>query len=418
MHMCHDGWMPAQPEGDTPPLDGALPPAAASGARERSLSLYVHVPYCRVRCGYCDFNTYTAEELGPGASRADFRDGIRAELDLSLSVLDRAEVPRRPVETVFFGGGTPTLLPAAVLAGVLADIRERFELAPGAEITTEANPDTLSPKYLSELAAAGFTRVSLGMQSAVPHVLATLDRTHDARRIPEVVDWVRAAGLDVSLDLIYGTPGESLADWRTSLEAALACTPDHISAYSLIVEPGTRMGMQVRRGELPMPDEDDLADKYELADSLLAAAGYDWYEVSNWARGDEHRCRHNLAYWHNADWWGYGAGAHSHIGGTRFWNAKHPRAWADRLRAGQSPAIGREVLDGPTREIERIMLAARIRDGLPPDSLPAGARSAVAEFEASGLLEPGAAARGQWRPTLTGRLLADHLVRVLTDHLG
>ncbi len=416
--MCHDGGMPAQPPGETPPRDGALPASAAHGAEDRTFSLYVHVPYCRVRCGYCDFNTYTAEELGPGASRADFRDGIRAELDLSVRVLERAAVPGRPVETVFFGGGTPTLLPAEVLAGVLDDIRARFDLAPGAEITTEANPDTLSPAYLAILAAAGFTRVSLGMQSAVPHVLATLDRTHDAARIPEVVAWVKDAGLDVSLDLIYGTPGESLADWETTVRAAVGCAPDHVSAYSLIVEPGTRMGMQVRRGELPMPDDDDLADKYELAESLLAPAGYAWYEVSNWARGPEHRCRHNLAYWRNADWWGYGAGAHSHIGGTRFWNAKHPRAWADRLRAGDSPAIGREVLDAPVRELERIMLAARIEHGLTIASLPAGARATVQEFVAEGLLERSAAEAGRWAPTLRGRLLADAMVRRLADHLG
>ncbi|GAA4285361.1 radical SAM family heme chaperone HemW [Brevibacterium daeguense] len=407
--------MPAQPDGETPPADGSLPPQVAGGAADRSLSLYVHVPYCRTRCGYCDFNTYTVTELGPGASRSDYRATVAAELDLSLGVMGRAQLEPRAVSTIFFGGGTPTMLDAQELAGVLGDIRERFELDSAAEVTTEANPDTLSPAYVRALADAGFTRVSLGMQSAVPHVLRTLDRTHEAERIPEVVQWIKDAGLDVSLDLIYGTPGESLTDWHTSVEAALACRPDHISAYSLIVEPGTRMGVQVRRGELPMPDEDDLADKYELAEALLASAGFGWYEVSNWAIDEKHRCEHNLAYWRNADWWGYGPGAHSHIGGVRFWNAKHPRAWSDRLRAGRSPAVGREVLDDTTREIERLLLGARIHRGLLLDSLPESSAGLIREFQDSGLLDPAEADAGFWTPTLQGRLLADHMVRRLTD---
>ncbi|WP_349828024.1 radical SAM family heme chaperone HemW [Brevibacterium litoralis] len=409
--------MPAQPEGETPPLSGHLPATAAAGAGDRTFSLYVHVPYCRVRCGYCDFNTYTAEELGPGANRADYRANLAAELDLSVRVLAGSGLPERPVSTVFFGGGTPTLLAAEVLAGVLDDARSRFRFAPDAEITTEANPDTLTPEYLATLAAAGFTRVSLGMQSAVPRVLATLDRTHEASRIPQVVQWVKDAGLQVSLDLIYGTPGESVADWRTTVETAVACAPDHISAYSLIVEPGTKMGAQVRRGELPMPDEDDLADKYEIADRAFGAAGLGWYEVSNWSTGPDTRCRHNMAYWRNADWWGYGPGAHSHLGGVRFWNAKHPRAWADRLGQGHSPAIGREVLDADTRELERIMLAARIDDELTVDSLPAGATPVLAGFVAQGLLDGRALLAGRFAPTLQGRLMADHMVRELVDLL-
>ncbi|MYM20557.1 coproporphyrinogen III oxidase [Brevibacterium sp. 5221] len=403
--------MPAQPEGEAPPRDGALPAGATADAAGRPLSLYVHVPYCRVRCGYCDFNTYTAEELGPGASRADYRPTLAREADLALRVLGAHGAPPRPAATVFFGGGTPTLLPAEVLAGVLGDLRARFGLAPDAEVTTEANPDTLTPEGLEVLAAAGFTRISMGMQSAVPHVLATLDRTHDPARIPQVVRWVKEAGMQVSVDLIYGTPGESLEDWRRSLEVACAVAPDHVSAYSLIVEPGTRLGAQVRRGQLPMPDEDDLADKYELADAAFRAAGLHWYEVSNWATGADTRCRHNLAYWADADWWGFGPGAHSHIGGVRFWNAKHPLAWTQRLAEGLSPAVGREVLDPQTREIERIMLAARVRRGLALDSLPPGAQDLVAGFGAAGLLEPD----GPWfAPTLRGRLLADYMVRELT----
>jgi putative oxygen-independent coproporphyrinogen III oxidase len=406
--------VPAQPLGEIPPLDGSLPASAGTGTDTR-LSLYVHVPYCRVRCGYCDFNTYTADELGPGANREDYRAMIARELDLSTRVLAEAGAGDREVGTIFFGGGTPTLLPAEVLAGVMDDIRARYRLAPDVEVTTEANPDTLDPGYIDTLATAGFTRMSVGMQSAVPHVLATLDRTHDPKKIPEVTRWIKDADLELSLDLIYGTPGESIADWRTSLEAALEGDVDHISAYSLIVEPGTKMGVMVRRGQLPMPDEDDLADKYEIADAAMASAGLNWYEVSNWSTSEATRCDHNMAYWRNADWWGFGPGAHSHIGGVRFWNAKHPRAWSDRLRAGDSPAIGREVLSASTREIERIMLAARIDSELPLETLAPGSDAAIRTFVKQGLLDAEAVESGRFSPTLQGRLMADYMVRVLTE---
>ena len=409
--------MPAQPLGEIPPLDGSLPASAGIGANERGLSLYVHVPYCRVRCGYCDFNTYTAEDLGPGASRDDYRANLARELDLSTRSLAKVGSADREVSTIFFGGGTPTLLSAEVLAGVMDDIRDRYRLADDVEVTTEANPDTLDPAYIATLAEAGFTRISLGMQSAVPQVLATLDRTHDPEKIPAVASWIKEAGLELSLDLIYGTPGESIADWRRSLEVALSNDVDHISAYSLIVEPGTKMGAMVRRGELPMPDEDDLADKYEIADAAMEAAGLHWYEVSNWSTSAATRCDHNMAYWRNADWWGFGPGAHSHIGGVRFWNAKHPRAWSDRLLAGNSPAIGREVLGETTREVERIMLAARIDSELRLDSLASGSEAAIRNFVKQGLLEPTAVAQGRFEPTLQGRLMADYMVRILTEYL-
>lgn len=404
--------MPAQPDGDVPPLDGSLPVSAQAGAEGRTLSAYIHVPYCRVRCGYCDFNTYTAEELGPGANRSDWAGNLAHEVELASRVL--ADFPVRPVSTVFFGGGTPTLLPAADLGFALERVRDAFGLAADAEVTTEANPDTLSPEYVARLAEAGFTRVSMGMQSAVPHVLATLDRTHNPEQVPKAVQWVKDAGMQVSVDLIYGTPGESAEDWQRSVEAAVAMEPDHISAYSLIVEPGTKMGAQVRRGELPMPDEDDLADKYAAADAAFSAAGLHWYEVSNWARSADHECRHNNAYWTGQDWWGFGAGAHSHIGGVRFWNAKHPRAWADRLGQGQSPAIGREVLDEDTRKLEDLMLRARTRQGMRLSELPAGTELLLEQFAKQGLVEPDE----EWLAlTLRGRLMADFIVRELSEYL-
>lgn len=404
--------MPAQPDGDVPPLDGSLPASAQAGAEARTLSAYIHVPYCRVRCGYCDFNTYTTEELGPGANRSDWAGNLAHEVELASRVL--ADFPARPVSTVFFGGGTPTLLPAADLVFALERVRDAFGLADGAEVTTEANPDTLSPEYVAQLAEAGFTRVSMGMQSAVPHVLATLDRTHNPEQVPKAVQWVKDAGMQVSVDLIYGTPGESAEDWQRSVDAAVAMEPDHISAYSLIVEPGTKMGAQVRRGELPMPDEDDLADKYVAADAAFSAAGLHWYEVSNWARSADHECRHNNAYWTGQDWWGFGAGAHSHIGGVRFWNAKHPRAWADRLGQGQSPAIGREVLDADTRRLEDLMLRARIRQGMRLNELPAGTGVLLEQFAKQGLVEPDE----EWVAlSLRGRLMADFIVRELSEYL-
>ena len=245
-------------------------------------------------------------------------------------------------------------------------------------MTTESNPDSVDAADLDPLREGGFNRISFGMQSAVPHVLEVLDRTHDPLRVPDVVGWARAAGFDqLSLDLIYGTPGESLADWETSVEAALACAPDHVSAYSLIVEEGTALARRVKRGELPMPDEDDLADKYLLVDERLDSAGLGWYEVSNWAKDDASRCRHNLLYWTGGDWWGVGPGAHSHVGGVRWWNVKHPAAYADRIGSGHSPAHAREVLDDDSRRVERVLLELRLREGLPTDVLDAHGRAAV-----------------------------------------
>jgi putative oxygen-independent coproporphyrinogen III oxidase len=404
------------PLGDPAPSDGLLPPQARSGAAERSFGLYVHIPFCAVRCGYCDFNTYTAKELGGGASQDAYASTAAAEVEFAARALEQSGLPARPLSTVFFGGGTPTLLPAGDLAMILKAAVGKWGLEPGAEVTTEANPDSVTPESLHLLADAGFTRVSFGMQSAVPHVLKVLDRTHTPSRVPQVVQWAREAGLAVSLDLIYGTPGESLADWQFSLETALSYEPDHISAYALIVEDGTKLAAQMRRGEVPAIDDDDHAEKYELADRLITAAGLEWYEVSNWSRTPEQACRHNLAYWHGGDWWGVGPGAHSHVGGVRWWNVKHPTAYAGRLAAGASPAAGRETLDTETRDVERVMLEARLKSGLAIKSLSASGRRAVAGLIADELVESGAAFRGQLVLTLKGRLLADAVVRrILPD---
>ena len=403
----------ALPIADPAPLDGLLPASVATGADSRNLGVYIHVPFCRVRCGYCDFNTYTADELR-GARRSDYASQAIAELHQAEHVLVAAGLPARQASTVFFGGGTPTMLPASDLASMLGAVRDGWGLQPDAEVTTEANPDSVDRDYLMALRAAGFTRVSFGMQSAVPHVLATLERTHDPERIPLVVEWAREAGLDVSLDLIYGTPGESLDDWRASLEQALAQRPDHISAYALIIEDGTKLARQIRRGEVAEPDDDLAADMYELADAVLGSRGYDWYEVSNWSLdGAEHRSRHNLAYWQGHDWWGVGPGAHSHVGGVRWWNVKHPAAYADRIAAGHSPAAGRETLDDETRRVERVLLSSRIRDGLELSELGAAGRQAVAGLIAEELVDARSAIRGRIQLTLRGRLLADAVVRRL-----
>ncbi|MET9874164.1 radical SAM family heme chaperone HemW [Actinacidiphila glaucinigra] len=405
------------PDGEPMPEDGALPPTALHGADSRPLGFYLHVPYCATRCGYCDFNTYTAAELrGTGgvlASRENYADTLVDEIRLARKVL--GDDPRR-VETVFVGGGTPTLLPAADLARMLGAIRDEFGLAEGAEVTTEANPESVDPAYLEELRAGGYTRLSFGMQSARPHVLQVLDRRHTPGRPEQCVAEARAAGFEhVNLDLIYGTPGESDDDWRASLDAAIGAGPDHVSAYALIVEEGTQLARRIRRGEVPMTDDDVHADRYLIAEERLAAAGFGWYEVSNWATSQAARCRHNELYWTGADWWGAGPGAHSHVGGVRWWNVKHPAAYAAALAEGRSPGAGREVLAAEDRRVERILLELRLSDGCPLDVLaPAGAGAAEHAVR-DGLLETGPYREGRAVLTLRGRLLADAVVRDLVD---
>jgi|SRR4051794_2503842 putative oxygen-independent coproporphyrinogen III oxidase len=404
------------PDGEPVPAAGTLPEDARAGLGQRPFGLYVHVPFCSTRCGYCDFNTYTAAELGTGpatVSPGSYPDLAIAELRFARQVLADADVR---VSTVFFGGGTPTLLPPSALGRILRAIGTEFGLAPGAEVTTEANPESVDAASLRELRSQGVTRISFGMQSAVPGVLAVLDRVHRPGRPAQCAAWARAAGFEhVSLDLIYGTPGESAADWQRSLDAAVAAGPDHVSAYALTVETGTRLAARVRRGELAAPDDDVLADRYVAADETLSAAGYRWYEISNWAAGAAARCAHNRLYWTDGDWWGIGPGAHSHVGGTRWWNVRHPSGYAGRIAAGVSPGQAREVLTEDERQLERVMLLIRLAEGCPVGVLGPAGRANAESVVADGLAEPGALADGRIVLTRRGRLLADAVTRKLTE---
>jgi putative oxygen-independent coproporphyrinogen III oxidase len=400
------------PDGEPVPADGSLPETATAAFGQRPFGVYVHVPFCRIRCGYCDFNTYTATELGGGGSQQAYPGLVRREIELARRVLPDGQAT---VAAVFFGGGTPTLLAPEELGGILKEIDGAFGLRRGAEVTVEANPETVGPRVLEELRAQGVTRVSFGMQSSEPHVLRVLDRVHEPGRPQQCVRWARDAGFEhVSLDLIYGTPGESDDDWRRSLDAAITAKPDHISAYALVVEEGTKLAARVRRGEIEPPDDDVLADRYLIADDMLTAAGFAWYEISNWAEDGAARCAHNMLYWTGGDWWGFGPGAHSHVGGTRWWNVRHPSAYAARLAEGRSPAQGREVLTASERATERVMLGARLAEGLPLADLTAAARQSAERAVASRLIDPSSFAGGRIVLTRQGRLLADAVVRDLT----
>lgn len=372
--------------------------------RERPFGLYLHVPFCATRCGYCDFNTYTPGELGSSASPQSWFDAVRIEL------AHAAELTGAPqVQTVFVGGGTPSLLGGDTLANLLDAAREHFPFADDAEITTESNPESTSPEFFTRIREAGFTRVSLGMQSAAEHVLAVLERTHTPGRALAAAAEARAAGFEhVNLDLIYGTPGERIEDLERSLDAALSTGVDHLSAYSLIVEDGTRMARKVRTGALPAPDEDRLAERYELIDARLRAAGFDWYEVSNWATGDDARCRHNLGYWHDDNWWGIGPGAHSHVGPLRWWNRKHPARYGAELDAARLPVDGFEELEDADRHLEAVMLLTRLRSGLPMQVLSEHERAVAREQVTDGLLIEHEDA---FVLTDRGRLLADAVIR-------
>jgi len=366
--------------------------------------LYIHVPFCFIRCGYCDFNTYTPAELG-GVNPDAWLNALGTELELAAARLDGPTV-----STVFVGGGTPSLLGGERLARLLGMVRDQFALAPDAEITTEANPESAWPDFFAATRAAGYTRVSLGMQSVSPRVLGVLDRIHTPNRSAAAAREALAEGFEhVSLDLIYGTPGESDDDLLRSVDTAVDTGVDHVSAYALVVEEGTALARRVRRGELAAPDDDVLAHRYELVDARLSAAGMGWYEVSNWCRpGGE--CRHNLGYWNGGQWWGAGPGAHGYVGATRWWNVKHPNAYAEMLAGGTLPVSGFEQLDSDAMHTEEILLKTRLRQGLPLDRLGAAERQRADTVVADGLL----VSDGE-RLVLTprGRLLADGVVRTL-----
>lgn len=363
-----------------------------------TFGLYIHVPFCASRCGYCDFNTYTPGELGMGP--AAYQDAMDIELALAAQ-----QIGDRSIDTIFVGGGTPSMLGSEGLTRILETVKRNFELSPGAEITTESNPESTSPEFFAKLKEAGFTRISLGMQSAAPHVLRILERKHTPGRAVEAAREARKAGFEhVSLDMIYGTPTETDDDVRRTVEAILSADVDHVSAYSLIVEDGTAMARKVRKGELPAPDEDVLADRYAIIDALLT--DFDWYEVSNWAKPGG-QCQHNLGYWRDGDWWGAGPGAHSHIDGTRFYNVKHPRRYNEMLATGELPIQDREVLTQEDKHMERVMLGLRLKEGIPAEWVDAP--EVVEKHVRLGLLTAGE------RLALTdaGRLLADGIVAEL-----
>ncbi|GAB7146119.1 radical SAM family heme chaperone HemW [Mycobacterium riyadhense] len=385
---------------------GAAPadlPAMKPGPGQ-PFGVYVHVPFCVTRCGYCDFNTYTPAELG-GVNPDAWLQALRTELELAAARLDAPTV-----DTVFVGGGTPSLLGGERLATLLRMVRDHFVLAADAEVTTEANPESTWPEFFAAIREAGYTRVSLGMQSVAPRVLATLDRVHSPGRAAAAAREAMAAGFEhVNLDLIYGTPGESDDDVLRSVDAAVQAGVDHVSAYALVVEQGTAMARRVRSGELAAPDDDVLAHRYELVDARLAAAGLNWYEVSNWCRpGTE--CRHNLGYWDGGQWWGAGPGAHGYVGATRWWNVKHPNTYAQLLNDATLPVAGFEQLDADALHTEDVLLKIRLRQGLPLDRLTAAERERADGAVADGLL----ISDGD-RLVLTGRgrLLADAVVRTL-----
>ena len=385
----------------------------------RRLSFYVHIPYCVKRCGYCDFNTYTPTDLLSQSSTNNDSAGVQTvangyidhviqEIELARRTVGKASVP-----TIFFGGGTPTLLPARDLLRIVDAISGRFSLERRCEITVEANPDSVTKESLATLRAGGINRISFGMQSAVPHVLKVLDRTHRSENLVSATQWAKEVGFDhISVDLIYGTPGESLNDWKVSIDAALALPIDHISAYALIVEQGTKLARQVNSGEITMPDDDETAEKYRMADDSFSQAGFTWYELSNWARpGGE--CRHNIAYWQNSEWWGLGPGAHSHIENSRWWNVKHPNTYRAKITANETPIQEREELSLDNQRTENLMLAIRMKAGIALKNLSEEQCVAAEKYVESEHLELEKWERGALVLTQSGRLIADRIVREL-----
>ena len=376
-----------------------------------NLAFYIHIPYCVKRCGYCDFNTYTPSELkiteGLAQISNSYIDLLLMEIKAAKSqVSQSANVP-----SIFFGGGTPSLMQPDDIGRVISTIKSEFTLLPDAEITMECNPDTVTKEGLAAFRAVGVNRVSFGMQSAVKHVLATLDRTHNPENLLQATTWAKEVGFsEISVDLIYGTPGESLADWQTSIDAALTLPITHISAYALIIEEGTKLAAQIKRGEVAQIDDDLTAEKYLVADKAFTAAGYEWYELSNWAKSGS-LSKHNLAYWLGDNWWGAGPGAHSHLNGKRFWNVKHPNLYKERVLANQSPVADSEALDELQIESERLMLSLRLPSGLDKKSLNELQLAELSSYVQSGHLDQANWNQGRATLTLDGRLIADRILR-------
>jgi oxygen-independent coproporphyrinogen-3 oxidase len=376
-----------------------------------NLAFYIHIPYCVKRCGYCDFNTYTPSELkiteGLAQISNSYIDLLLMEIKAAKSqVSQSANVP-----SIFFGGGTPSLMQPDDIGRVISTIKSEFTLLPDAEITMECNPDTVTKESLAAFRAVGVNRVSFGMQSAVKHVLATLDRTHNPENLLQATTWAKEVGFsEISVDLIYGTPGESLADWQTSIDAVLALPITHISAYALIVEEGTKLAAQIKRGEVAQVDDDLTAEKYLVADKAFTAAGFEWYELSNWAKSGS-LSKHNLAYWLGDNWWGAGPGAHSHLNGKRFWNVKHPNLYKERVLANQSPVADSEVLEELQIESERLMLSLRLPSGVDKQSLNELQLAELSSYVESGHLDQANWNQGRATLTLDGRLIADRILR-------
>ncbi len=347
--------------------------------------VYVHVPFCAHRCDYCAFATWT--DRGHLVER--YLAAARVEIDRAVAA------GMAPATSVFVGGGTPSLVPAEALMDVLGAVPR----APGAEVTVECNPDTVSAGLLESYARGGVNRLSLGVQSMVPAVLGALGRTHDPANVARAAALARRSGLgSFNVDLIYGAAGETLADGQRTLDEALALEPAHVSAYALTVEAGTGLAADPAR----YPDDDDQADKYLLASDVLGGAGLEWYEISNWARPG-HRCRHNLLYWTQGDYLGFGCAAHSHQAGRRWWNVRTPERFVEAIDAGRSAAAAGEVLDRPQRRLEALQLALRTDAGVPRDALgPAG-------DELDGLVEPAPGDAAAVRLTVRGRLLANEV---------
>ena len=375
------------------------------------LSFYIHIPYCVRRCGYCDFNTYTPAELQVSEDLTKISNN---HIDLLIAEADQARASVKttaPIPTIFFGGGTPTLMEPSDLKRVLRHLEDKFGFTPDIEITIEANPDTVSKEKLAALREIGINRISFGVQSGVDHVLKVLDRTHNPANVSKATNWAKEVGFDeISVDLIYGAPGESIEDWHTTIRTALELPITHISAYALIVEAGTKLAGQVKRGEIVIPEDDQTADKYLIADESFTKAGFTWYELSNWAKpGSE--CRHNIAYWVGANWWGLGPGAHSHVDGVRFWNVKHPAAYQERLTTGAEPIQEREILTGEQMASERLMLEIRLKSGIAKSSLAAEQIDALESFRIGGALDLDMWAAQRVALTQSGRLIADRIVR-------